>query len=155
MKKMDYGNLFATVFLIGLISFGLLYTVRSCQFFEKDRQRREQESIDIDPSSHEPILDYPVVSEIGYIEEREVSNLFTERKRITWVVKIPTTGMLYQCDWEFGFPGFEVNDGVRLVFDPHDIKDKEVFYGHLVRLLGKDRDKAAFVSVLKCPDEVR
>jgi hypothetical protein len=95
-----------------------------------------------------PKQDETSVSEIGYVSSMrdEIFLRPDDRINLVWFVKIPSTGALYSCSYERGFPSFKVGDDVRII-RPKDVAS-DAGFGYIVGLHEQLNGKTALVWVI-------
>lgn len=107
---------------------------------EQDVARRAAEVVRVK-------MDDDDVAEVGYIYEMrdEIYLRDVPEKNLVWFIKVPTTGVRYSCQYEYGFPDFRKGDDVRIVH-PKDLTDGSGS-GYVIGLHEKLMGKVALVNV--------
>ena len=85
-------------------------------------------------------------------ESRTVTCIKNMTKRVYWWVRIPATHKQYLCEWQYGFSGFNKDDGVTMI---HKVEWTDISTGdtgYLIRLQGKVKDKPSSIATLSVED---
>jgi hypothetical protein len=86
--------------IVALLSLPLTYVAWSLHQMQMDTRTRENGYV-------VPRVAEDQVREIGYIYDLRVTRKWSERKKeIMWWVKVPQTGKINSCSWEYSYSGF-------------------------------------------------